>query len=266
MGRRLLPLYNWNDFCLPRQKTCPFLILCFELQVWKVLRFIIFMQKECPIPQPLISESVTVGNQSIWTFTIMDQLILIWHHRHSQFSLSYFRTRSHRILVHSQPKCIPSHIYEPVTDPVSTKKTINLWCPSSLKLSFFRKKNHHKVTLQPKLEILNNLQDAYLNMTSEVNISPTQSRKFYHMNNTFRNTVFGPPAVAERVPWNRVCPSFCPSFRLCGRFLGIASLVFSKFWHGARNPYEVVRDRAEFSRKNFFAPRIGKMDQTQGFF
>ena len=140
MGRRLLPLYNWNDFCLPRQKTCPFLILCFELQVWKVLRFIIFMQKECPIPQPLISESVTVGNQSIWTFTIMDQLILIWHHRHSQFSLSYFRTRSHRILVHSQPKCIPSHIYEPVTDPVSTKKTINLWCPSSLKLSFFRKK------------------------------------------------------------------------------------------------------------------------------
>ena len=144
MGRRLLPLYNWNDFCLPRQKTCPFLILCFELQVWKVLRFIIFMQKECPIPQPLISESGTVSNQSIWTFTIVDQLILIWRHRHSQFSLSYIRTRSHRILVHSQPICIPAYIYEPVTDPVSTKKAINFWCPSSLKLSFFRKKKNPK--------------------------------------------------------------------------------------------------------------------------
>ena len=253
MGRRLLPLYNWNDFCLPRQKTCLFLILCFELQVWKVLRFIIFMQKECPIPQPLISESGTVSNQSIWTFTIVDQLILIWRHRHSQFSLSYIRTRSHRILVHSQPICIPAYIYEPVTDPVSTKKAINFWCPSSLKLSFFRKKKPHKVTLQTKLEILNNLQVAYLNM------------KFYHMNNTFQNTVFGPPAVAERVPWNRVCPSFRPSFCLCGRFLGIASLVFSKFWHGARNPYEVVRDRGRFSGKTFF-PKIWENGPKTGFF
>ena len=31
-----------------------------------------------------------------------------------------------------------------------------------------------------------------------------------------------------------------PSFRLFGRFLGIVSLVFSEFWHGARNSYEVV--------------------------
>ena len=30
--------------------------------------------------------------------------------------------------------------------------------------------------------------------------------------------------------------SFC--FSRC--FLGIVSLVFSKFWHGARNPYEAV--------------------------
>ena len=31
-----------------------------------------------------------------------------------------------------------------------------------------------------------------------------------------------------------------PSFRLFGHFLRIVSLVFSKFWYGARNPYEVV--------------------------
>ena len=57
-----------------------------------------------------------------------------------------------------------------------------------------------------------------------------------------------------------VCPSALPSFRLL-RFLGIVSLVFSKFWYGARNPYEVVRDRARFFGKKLFAPKIGKMDQ-----
>ena len=68
-------------------------------------------------------------------------------------------------------------------------------------------------------------------------------------------------AVAGRVLWNRVCPSSRPPSVLPSRhFLGIVSLVFSKFWHGARNPYEVVRDRAGFSRKIFFAPKIGKMD------
>ena len=51
------------------------------------------------------------------------------------------------------------------------------------------------------------------------------------------------------------------SFRLSGHFLGIASLVFSKFWHGARNPYEVVRDIAGFSRKKIFSPKIERMDQ-----
>ena len=55
-----------------------------------------------------------------------------------------------------------------------------------------------------------------------------------------------------------VCPSFRPSFRLSGRFLGIVSLVFSKFWHDARNPYEVLRDRAGFSRKKIFAQKLGK--------
>ena len=56
------------------------------------------------------------------------------------------------------------------------------------------------------------------------------------------------------------------SFCLCGRFLGIVLLIFSKFWHGARIPCEVMRDRARFSRKKFFTPKIGKMGQRQDFF
>ena len=73
---------------------------------------------------------------------------------------------------------------------------------------------------------------------------------------------FGTLVVAGMVLWNRICPSFCWS----GRFLGMVSLVFSKFWHDARNPYEVVRDRAGFSRKKNFVPKFGKMGQKQGFF
>ena len=40
-----------------------------------------------------------------------------------------------------------------------------------------------------------------------------------------------------------VCPYVLLSFCLSGSFLGIVSLVFSKFWDGARNLYEVVHDR-----------------------
>ena len=53
----------------------------------------------------------------------------------------------------------------------------------------------------------------------------------------------------------------CPSFRLSGYFLGSVLLVFSKFLHSVRNPYEVLRDRAGFSGEKKFCPKIGKMDQ-----
>ena len=39
-------------------------------------------------------------------------------------------------------------------------------------------------------------------------------------------------------------------------FLGIASLFFSKFWHGARNPHEVVHGIAGFSRNKILPQRI----------
>ena len=41
-------------------------------------------------------------------------------------------------------------------------------------------------------------------------------------------------------------------------FLGILPLIFCKFWHGGRNPYEVVQDSAIF-KKFFFWPKIGKI-------
>ena len=53
-------------------------------------------------------------------------------------------------------------------------------------------------------------------------------------------------------------------------FLGIGSLDFSEFWHGARNPYEVLCHRATYFGKNIFClkhwgngPKIG---QKIGFF
>ena len=55
-----------------------------------------------------------------------------------------------------------------------------------------------------------------------------------------------------------VCPSVFPSVLLSRYFLGIVSLVFSKFWYVPGNPYEDLRDRAGFSRKNVLPPKLGK--------
>ena len=51
------------------------------------------------------------------------------------------------------------------------------------------------------------------------------------------------------------------SFHLSRHLLRILVLVFSKFWHGPRDPDKVVCDRAGFSVKNLCAPKIGKIDQ-----
>ena len=72
--------------------------------------------------------------------------------------------------------------------------------------------------------------------------------------------------IGRRVLRSRACSSFhsiLPSFGLSRHFLGIVSLVFSKFWHGARNPYEFVYDRAGFSTIFFFfPPKIWKRTKT----
>ena len=46
-----------------------------------------------------------------------------------------------------------------------------------------------------------------------------------------------------------------------GVYLGIGSLDFFEFWHGARNSYVVARDRTRVFGKTFFAPKTGEMGQ-----
>ena len=51
--------------------------------------------------------------------------------------------------------------------------------------------------------------------------------------------------------------SVLPPCRLSGCFLGIGSFDFSGYLHGAKNPYEAVRDKVRFFGKTFFGPEIG---------
>ena len=69
-----------------------------------------------------------------------------------------------------------------------------------------------------------------------------------------------PLAVAVRILGKGVCPSFHHAVFL-GVFLRIGSLDFSEFWHSARNPYEIVHDRARVFNKNLFAPKLWEMGQ-----
>ena len=63
------------------------------------------------------------------------------------------------------------------------------------------------------------------------------------------SALFEPPVVARRVfKISSVHPSVHPSVCLG---IGIVSLVFFRFWHGARNQYGVVRDSQIFWGKNF---------------
>ena len=79
---------------------------------------------------------------------------------------------------------------------------------------------------------------------------------------TFLTTIFSVPTIA--LFWTPGGSRKGPmkqdlSVLLSGRCFGIVSLVFSKFWHGARNPFEVMHD------SKIFHKRIGKMGQKQGF-
>ena len=85
---------------------------------------------------------------------------------------------------------------------------------------------------------------------SQVTFLPKETKRLPLGSQIFsKSPSFLDPRWLPEGSYKRVCPSFCssvlPSIRLSGRFLWIVSLPFSKFWHGARNPYEVVRDRAK---------------------
>ena len=70
-------------------------------------------------------------------------------------------------------------------------------------------------------------------------------------------------AVAGMVLGNSVCPSFCPAV-----FLGVFEtglLRFSEFWHGGKNPHQVVRDRTRFFRKTLISQKNEEMCQKRFF-
>ena len=81
----------------------------------------------------------------------------------------------------------------------------------------------------------------------------------YHSNAV---VLVGPPAVAGRVLWNKICPSSC----LPRCFLWIWSLDFSEFQYGPRNPYEVLWYRALFFGKAIFCPKNWRNGPKIGFF
>ena len=98
--------------------------------------------------------------------------------------------------------------------------------------------------LQAKVEAANLAKSSM-----ETHVTALSSKvKFWSCENGFLDPRWQPEG-----PY-KIRSSVLPPFRLSGCFLGIVSLVFSRFWHGARNPDEVVRDRAGFFGKKFFDP------------
>ena len=70
--------------------------------------------------------------------------------------------------------------------------------------------------------------------------------------------VFGPPVVSE---WSYEIGSLCLPSRLCifpSFGPSVLSSVFSIFWHGCRNPYEVVCDRTRYFGEKSLPPELGK--------
>ena len=104
---------------------------------------------------------------------------------------------------------------------------------------------------------------VFLNVSSLTSV--TLGRKVFAFEHPYLLIGFGPLAVLEE---SYKMGSVLPSVLLSRRFLGIVSLVFSEFWHGARNPYEVVCDSRIFWKK-VFCPQIWgngpKMGQKQVF-
>ena len=77
----------------------------------------------------------------------------------------------------------------------------------------------------------------------------------YH---SFAVVLVGPWQYPEGSPEiGFVHPSILPSV---WDFLGIGSSDFPEFWHGDRDPYEVVFDRAGSLGKKIFSPKMWEMD------
>ena len=92
------------------------------------------------------------------------------------------------------------------------------------------------------------------------------TRFCYLCHSCFSPSFFEPPAVAGRVLWNRVCPSF----RLSGRFLELYHWFFLNFGMVLEIHMNLCVTEPDFPEKFFFYPKNWengpKMSQKQGFF
>ena len=101
---------------------------------------------------------------------------MIWHHRHSQFSLPHFwvlfphKIQAHNLLQRQAP--LQSRRCNRPSLLPKRRKIIDVPIHPSCHFSVWTK---HRGTLEPKMEILKYMQDQYLGATSNVNLSPIQS-------------------------------------------------------------------------------------------
>ena len=101
----------------------------------------------------------------------------------SWFSLSYLSKFSPKIQAHNLLQRQAPYNHEDVTDLVTTKKAKNHWCPNLpiQLICHFSLWTKHKGTLEQKTEISIYMQDQYLSVTSNVNLSPIQSHVIYEL-------------------------------------------------------------------------------------
>ena len=99
---------------------------------------------------------------------------------------------------------------------------------------------------------------------SSVYVTDTTCFNEYFLFHVIAGRHYWTPNGSWKCPIKSVCSSFHPSVLLSRQSLGIVSLVFSEFWHGARNSYEVVLDRARFSGKKFLLQNLGKWTKNGG--
>ena len=101
---------------------------------------------------------------------------MIWHHRHSRFSLPHFwvlfphKIQAHNLLQRqaplqsrrcNRPSLLPKRL-KIIVLPIHLSCHFSVW-------------TKHKSTLERKMQILIYMQDQYQSATSNVNLSPTRS-------------------------------------------------------------------------------------------
>ena len=80
--------------------------------------------------------------------------------------------------------------------------------------------------------------------------------------------IFGLLALARRVLWNRICPSFRPSVcsSVCpGIFVELYHMIFLNFGMMQETHMKLCMTELDFAEKNFLSPKLGKC-AINGFF